>query len=97
MQGGSSIDVEQSPALLSGALSGSVLPPFPTDMDVDPDDTLGLDPHNTPVEKTDADFFNGASHLLSSARTSRPPPPLLPTLHVHLTHSARSPCLRCRF
>jgi len=60
---GASIDgIDPAPtmgtAAVGGMPSGSVLPPFPTDMDVDADDALGLDPHNTPIEKTDADFFN---------------------------------------
>ena len=85
MQGGTSIDVEQSPALLAGALSGSVLPPFPTDMDVDPDDTLGFDPHNTPVEKTDADFFNG-----DSRQTAVSPPPAPLQVHTPLVLAHRT-------
>ena len=35
--------------------------PNPTDMEVDVEDTLA--DHEAPVEKTDADFFNGALHI----------------------------------
>ena len=45
--------------------------PNPTDMEVDVEDTLA--DHEAPVEKTDADFFNGALHIAcksSKLRTS---------------------------
>lgn len=57
-----SIEVEPSPSLLaSGSLglpASSAVSAFPTDMDVDAEDAMGLDPNNTLVEKTDVDFFN---------------------------------------
>ena len=41
-------------------LPSEVLGQFPTDMDVDADDSLALlEAHDAPAEKVDADFFNG--------------------------------------
>ena len=54
--------------MTGGSMAGPDLPslPFSTDMDVDTEDGFGLDIHDAPQEKMDADFFNGASF---------PPPP----------------------
>ena len=53
----------------SSLLAEPIIGHFPTDMDVDADDSLALlDQQDTPSEKVDADFFNGA----------RPPAPLPP-------------------
>ena len=49
-----------TPGGSSGTLPGHDML-YPTDMDVDADDSLALlDAHDTPTEKMDADFFNGA-------------------------------------
>jgi len=60
-------------------MAGPDLPslPFSTDMDVDTEDGFGLDIHDAPQEKMDADFFNGALPSLL-------PPP------THLTPAFRA-------
>ena len=51
---------EVAAAAASSSLA-EVMTQYPTDMDVDADDSLALlDAHDTPAEKVDADFFNGA-------------------------------------
>lgn len=45
--------------------------PFAADMDID-DDGFGIDIHDVPQEKIDADFFNGAP----APGPVGPPPPL---------------------
>ena len=55
--------LEMLPSAAAAASSSlaEVMTQYPTDMDVDADDSLALlDAHDTPAEKVDADFFNGA-------------------------------------
>ena len=57
---------EMLPSVVAAASSSlaEVITQYPTDMDVDADDSLALlDAHDTPAEKVDADFFNGAPLL----------------------------------
>jgi len=50
-----------SAAAAASSSLAEVMTQYPTDMDVDADDSLALlDAHDTPAEKVDADFFNGA-------------------------------------
>ena len=66
--------------------------PFPSDMDVDADPLSALDAHDTPVEKTDGDFFNGALPVAHAERRR----PL--TVTRARTHSwTRGPPTKCPF
>ena len=68
----------QAAAASSSSLA-EVMTQYPTDMDVDADDGLALiDAHDTPAEKVDADFFNGAtpSANLPAGREKKRPHPL---------------------
>ena len=40
-----------------------ITPTLPADMDVDDESFALMDAHETPQEKVDADFFNGASRV----------------------------------
>ena len=55
-----------------------ITPTLPADMDVDDESFALMDAHETPQEKVDADFFNGASRVPAPTR----PRALHTPLHV---------------